>query len=323
MYNHHMNMLRPKVTVVGAGNVGTRFIYALMIKGLARQIVLVDLNKDRAEGEVMDLGHGAPYVPSVEVIAGDYPDIKGSDLVVITAGRRQQPGQTRMDLAKDNVELFRKLIPEIVKQAPEAVLLVVANPVDILSYAAYKFSGKPASSVIGSGTVLDSARFRYEIAQHCNIDPHNIHAYILGEHGDTEFPAWSRVVIGGTLMKDYCIFCRRNHSCDRGMIQDDIFEQVRGSAYKIIQKKGETSYGIGLALTRITQAILRDENSVLPVSSLIEDFNGVKDVYLSLPAVINKGGIRELLKIELADEEMIAFKRSAESLKEVIRQVGL
>jgi L-lactate dehydrogenase len=318
-----MNKLNPKVSVVGAGNVGTKFIYALMIKGLARQIVLVDQNRDKAEGEVLDLGHGAPYVPSVELVAGDYKDMKGSDVIVVTAGKKQQPGQTRLDLVKDNVELFKHIIPEIVKNAPEAVLLIVTNPVDILSYAAYKFSGKPASQVIGSGTVLDSARFRYEIAKHCNIDPHNIHAYILGEHGDTEFPAWSKVIIGGTALKDFCIFCNSNHNCDKENILNTIFDKVKNSAYKIIEKKGETSYGIGLALTRIVEAILRDENSVLPVSSLIKDFNGISDVYLSLPNVVNRSGIRELLRIELSSEEQTALINSAKSLRKIINEAGL
>ncbi|MCJ7645403.1 L-lactate dehydrogenase, partial [bacterium] len=180
-----MAVLKPKVSIIGCGNVGMRYAYALLLKGVVRQIVLVDVDRKRLEGEVMDLSHGAPYISPVEIIAGDYPDIKNSDLVVITAGRKNRPGQTRLDLAKDNVELYRKIIPEIVKYASYSILLIVTNPVDVLSYTAYKLSSKPANKVIGSGTVLDTARFRFLLGRQCEVDSRNIHAYILGEHGDS------------------------------------------------------------------------------------------------------------------------------------------
>ncbi|MFH1854552.1 MAG: L-lactate dehydrogenase [Candidatus Omnitrophota bacterium] len=315
--------LRPKVSIIGCGNVGLRYAYAMTIRGLARQIVLVDIDRKRLEGEVLDLCHGAPYTSPVEIVAGDYPDIENSDLVVVTAGKKQKPGQTRIDLTRDNVSLFKEMIPAIIKHAGSSILLIVSNPVDVLSYAAYKISGKPAKEVIGSGTVLDSARFRFLIAKHCKIDPRNIHAYILGEHGDTEFPVWSRAMIGGTLFKDYCHICRHKDGCDRENELKEIFREVRDSAYKIIERKGETSYGIGLALVRITQAILHDENSVLPVSNLVENIYGVNDVYLSLPSVVNNDGVRERLDIELDPEEQAAFKKSAEAIKSVIKQTGL
>jgi L-lactate dehydrogenase len=209
-----MNNLKPKVSIIGCGNVGMRYAYALMIRGLARQIVIVDLDRKRLEGEVMDLSHGGPYISPVEVVAGDYADINDSDLVVVTAGKKQLPGQSRTDLVKDNVELFRKMIPEITRHAPEALLLIVANPVDILAYAAYKISGKPWSQVMSSGTVLDTARFRFLISKHCGVDPHNIHAYILGEHGDTEFAVWSKAMIGGVLFKEYCVVCPNCSRCE-------------------------------------------------------------------------------------------------------------
>jgi len=318
-----MNTLKPKVSIIGCGNVGMRYAYALMISGIARQIVLVDIDKKRLEGEVMDLSHGAPYISPVEVVAGDYPDIKDSDLVVITAGKKQKPNQSRIELAQDNVELFRQIIPKITRYAKEAIFLIVTNPVDVLSYAAYKFSKKPAKEVIGSGTVLDTARFRFLLAKHCKIDPRNIHAYILGEHGDTEFAVWSRVMIGGVLFKDYCYICKDKHICLKKEELNKIFIEVRDSAYKIIERKGETSYGIGLALVRITEAILNDENAILPVSSLIEGYLGIKGVYLSLPAVINRKGIREVLKIELSPEEKQAFINSAYSLKAIIKKLKL
>jgi len=318
-----MNSLKPKVSIIGCGNVGMRYAYALMISGVARQIVLVDIDKNRLEGEVMDLSHGAPYISPVEIIAGDYLDIKDSDLVVITAGKKQSPGQSRIELAQDNVRIFRHIIPKIMKHAPEAIFLVVTNPVDILSYAAYKFSNKNSKKVTGSGTVLDTARFRFLLAKHCNVDSRNIHAYILGEHGDTEFAVWSRAMIGGVLFKDYCHICKNTHRCLQDKELKKIFIGVRDSAYKIIERKGETSYGIGLALVRITEAILNDENAILPVSSLIEGYLGINNVYLSLPAVINRNGVREVLKIELSPEEKQAFINSAYSLKAIIKKLKL
>jgi len=315
--------LKPKVSIIGCGNVGTRYAYALLLKGVVRQIILVDVDRKRLEGEVMDLSHGAPYISPVEIIAGDYPDIINSDLVVITAGKKQKPDQTRLDLAKDNVELYRKIIPEIVKYASSAILLIVSNPVDVLSYAAYKFSSKPAKEVIGSGTVLDTARFRSLLSNHCQVDPRNIHAYILGEHGDSEFPVWSRAMIGGVLFKDYCLTCKNASTCQHDEELNKIFMEVRDSGYKIVERKQETSYGIGLALVRITQGVINDEKAILPVSSLVEDYLGINDVYSSLPAVIDKEGVREVLKIELDPQEEQAFKNSANAIKRVIEETGL
>ncbi len=314
---------KPKVSIIGCGNVGMRYAYALMLKGGVRQIVLVDVDRKRIEGEVMDLSHGAPYISPVEIIAGDYPDIQDSDLVVITAGKKNRLGETRLDLAKDNVELYRKIIPEIVKHAPSAILLIVSNPVDVLSYAAYKLSGKPANKVIGSGTVLDTARFRFLLGNHCQVDSRNIHAYILGEHGDSEFPVWSTAMIGGILFKDYCPICKKSSTCQCDKELDNIFIEVRDSAYKIVERKQETSYGIGLALVRITEAIINDEKSILPVSSLVEGYIGVNDVYLSLPAVIDRNGVREILNIELDSKEKQAFKNSADVIKRVIKETGI
>ncbi|MBQ3835326.1 MAG: L-lactate dehydrogenase [Elusimicrobia bacterium] len=316
-------MLKPKVSIIGCGNVGIRYAYSLMINGCAREITLVDYFKEKAEGEALDLSHGAPFTPPVNVNAGTYEDIKGSDLVVITAGKKQKQGQTRIDLLKDNIFLFKSIIPEIMKYAPDAILLVASNPVDVLTYAAYKISGKDSSKVIGSGTVLDSARFRYEIAKHCNIDPRSIHAYILGEHGDSELPVWSKATVGGVNIENHCFLCDRKDNCDHKAILNEIFTNVKNSAYTIIEKKGETSYGIGLSLTRITEAILLNENSVLPVSVMVKDFCGINDVYLSLPAVVNRDGIRQVQKIELSDVEKTAFVKSANMLKGLLKEIGL
>lgn len=313
-------MLKPKVSIIGAGNVGMRYAYSLMIAGMARSIVIVDSDRKRAEGEVMDLASCMPYVSPVEIMAGDWPDLKDCDLVVITAGKKQKAGQTRLELTKDNIMLFKDIIPEIIKYANGANLLVVTNPVDVLSYAAYKISGLPWQRVIGSGTVLDTSRLRFLLSKHCNVDARNIHAYILGEHGDSEFAVWSSALIGGMLFKDYCPLCK---NCSPKGTLSNIFEEVRDFAYKIIERKGETSYGIGLALTRITSALLKDENSILPVSCFIDDYYGVKAVCMSVPAVLNKEGIRELLKIKLSDEETANLKKSAQTIRKVIEEAGL
>jgi L-lactate dehydrogenase len=318
-----MSELKPKVSIIGAGNVGIRFAYALMIKGIARQIVIVDVNREKAEGEVMDLSHGEPYTSPVEIIVGDYPDLKDSDVIVITAGAKQREGQSRLELLNTNVQIFKEIIPKLMRYSPEAIFLVVTNPVDVLSYVSYKLSGKRWQEVIGSGTVLDTARFRYLLARHCNVDPRNVHAYILGEHGDSEFPVWSRAMIGGVFLKDYCPMCRNYKNCKHQEELEKIFIEVRDSAYKIIERKGETSYGIGLALVRIISAILNNENAILPVSHLINGYLGVEDVYLSLPAIVNRDGIREVLNIKLSSEEEQAFRRSAEVIKSAIQSIKL
>ena len=318
----NITKLQTKVSIICCGNVGMRYAYALIMQGLVRSLVIVDVDKKRLEGEVMDLSHGTPYVSPIEIIAGDYSDIQDSDLVVITAGKKQKHGQSRIDLVKDNVEVFRQIISQILKYAPSAIFLVVTNPVDILSYAAYKFSSKPAHEVIGSGTVLDTARFRFLLAQHCQIDPHNVHGYILGEHGDSEFPVWSNTIIGGVLFERYFSICGKTETCRTEDEMAVIAEEVKDSAYKIIEAKGETSYGIGLSLVRITRAILHDENAVLSVSTLIDDYLGVKDIYLSLPSIVNKNGVRENLKIELSSKEQAQFLHSAEKIKSIIKQIG-
>lgn len=315
--------MKPKVSIIGCGNVGTRYAYALTIKGLARQIVLVDIDQERLEGEFMDLSHGAPYTPPVKIKAGKYEDVKNSDLIVITAGKNQEPGESRLDLIDKNVKLFKDIIPKIKKFAPNSVYLVVSNPVDILSYATYKISGKPENEVIGSGTTLDTSRFRYLLGKKCNMNAKNIHAYILGEHGDSEFAVWSRALVGGMFFTDYFLTCHEIQEQESEDLFRDIFQQVKHSAYTIIDKKGETSYGIGLALARISQAILNDENTILPVSTLIKGYLGVDDIYLSLPAVLNREGVSRVLEIELNQEEKQKFQESAEKLKKTIENVKL
>ncbi|MDR1523125.1 MAG: L-lactate dehydrogenase [Endomicrobium sp.] len=311
--------LTPKVCIVGCGNVGMRYAYSMIISGVTREMVLVDYNREKAEGEAMDLSHGAPFVSPIKIYAGDYPDTANSDLVVISAGRGQNPGETRIDLIKANAEIFKTIIPEIVKYSPNAIILVATNPVDILSYITYKISGKPAKEVIGSGTVLDTARLRYLIGKELNVDSRNIHASIFGEHGDSEFPVWSKAVVGDVFFKEYFKYCNKDNNETK---LKKIFEDVRDSAYKIIEKKGETSYGIGLSLTKISKAILKNQNSVLPVSSLLENYYGISDLYLSVPAIVSRQGIRQVMKVDFDKLELEALKNSALKIKEVIKASG-
>lgn len=317
-----MAEISSKISIIGCGNVGMAYVYAAIIKAIAREFILVDIDKERIEGEVMDLNHTAPFTKTINISVGEYPDVKDSDLVVITAGKNQEPGQTRLDIAEGNVELFKKIIPKIHDYAPDAIYLIVSNPVDILSYVAYKISKKNYKEVIGSGTTLDTARLRFRLSDHCEVDPRNVHAYILGEHGDTEFPVWSRTMIGGLLFDDYCKMCNKRDLCDREERIEEIFKKVKNSAYKIIDKKGETSYGIGLSLVRISQAILNNENAILPVSCLVSDYLGIEEVYFSLPRILNKNGVRETLKLKLNAEEEKKLKNSAETLKDVLNKLG-
>lgn len=312
-----------QVSIIGCGSVGVRYAYALAIKRAARRIVMVDLDRKRLDAEVLDLSHGAPFIAPVEFVAGGYPEIAGSDLVVITAGKKQKPGQSRIDLARDNVDLFRSIVPSVMEHAPDAVLLVVSNPVDILAYVAFRFSGKPAGEVIGSGTVLDSARFRYLLARHCGVDPRNVHAYILGEHGDSEFAVWSRVMIGGVLFNEYCPACNRRTCCRHDGILNKIFTEVRNSAYRIIEAKGETSYGIGLSLVRITQAVINDEKAVLPVSVFLDDYMGFSDLYMSIPSIVGGRGVSQTLRLGLDEKEAAQLRESAAVLRGVITECGL
>ena len=316
-----MQTTGPKVAIIGAGNVGSTFAYALMMNGLAREIVLVDRNEKRAQGECMDLNHGASFVPPVNIYPAGYEGCQGADIVVITAGAKQKPGENRIDLVQRNTDIFKEIIPQIIKYADKAILLVVSNPTDILTYMTLKISGFSPNRVMGSGTVLDSSRFRYLLSEHCQVDPRNVHAYIIGEHGDTELPVWSNANIGGMLLTQFCPIC--NHRCDSSKELLKIFEEVKTAAYKIIEAKGATYYAVGLAIVKIVEAILRDENSVLPVSTLISDYYGVNDVCLSIPSIVNRNGLEKFLRIKLSPEEQGKFKYSAETLKEVIKNVKL
>lgn len=309
-----------KVTVIGAGFVGSTTAYTLMLSGLISEIVLIDKNTDKSEGEVMDLNHGMPFVRPVKIYNGDYSDCKGSDIVIITAGANQKPGETRIDLVKKNTAIFKEIVNEVVKYNKDCILLIVTNPVDILTYVTYKISGFPKNKIIGSGTVLDTARFRYLLGDHTGIDPRNVHAYIIGEHGDTEVPAWSLTNIAGIPMDDYCKACE---NCEDNISRKEIYLNVKNAAYEIIKRKGATYYAVALAVRRIVEAIVRDENSILTVSSLLEGQYGLSDLCLSVPTIVNSNGIERILDIPINDNESELLKKSGNALKEIINTLAL
>jgi L-lactate dehydrogenase len=302
-----------KISVVGAGFVGSTIAYTLVIKGIASDIVLVDLNQARAEGEAMDIAHGAPFAKVSSIRAGSYADTVGSDLVIVTAGTNQKPGETRLDLINRNASIMRSAVTQIAHYSPDSILLVVANPVDVMSYVARQASGFPAERVIGSGTVLDSSRFRYLLSQHLGgVDPRNIHGYILGEHGDSEFAAWSLVNVAGMGVDEAA--ATFGVPFDQAT-RDEMAAQVRDAAYAIIERKQATYYGIGLSATRIVEALVRDEHSIMSVSVLLQGAYGLSDVYLSLPTVLGQHGVERILCPHLSDDETRRLHHSAELLQ--------
>lgn len=310
----------PKIAVIGVGFVGSSFAYSLMIHGVVSEIVLIDIDRKRAEGEAMDLNHGLSFVQPARIWAGDYPDCEGADIVVITAGLAQKPGESRLKLVGRNVEIFRQIIPKIKEYNKECILLIVTNPVDIMTYVSLKLSGFSSSRVIGSGTILDTSRLRYLLGEYLRVDPRNVHAYIIGEHGDSEVPVWSLANVAGTRLKDYCPICGQEYD---ELYLNTIFEQAKNAAYKIIELKGRTYYAIGLGLTRIVESIIRDENAVLTVSSLLQDHYGVSDICLSVPTIVNRNGVREVLKLPLEEEEIEKFQNSALILKNITQSLNL
>jgi L-lactate dehydrogenase len=309
-----------KIAIIGVGAVGATAAYALMISGLAAEIVLIDVNEHKAEGEAMDLAHGAPFVRPVTVRPGKYADCAGAQIVVITAGLAQKPGETRLELVTKNVAIFRDIVPQIAAAAPNAVLLVVTNPVDILTLATLKFSGFPPGRVVGSGTVLDTARLRTLIGQRLQVDPRSVHAHVIGEHGDSEVVVWSRATVAGMPIEEFCE--QRGGSCTADM-RAEIGQQVVGAAYEIINRKGATYYAIGLGVRQIVEAILRDEDTIATVSTLLTGELGVSDLCLSLPCIVDRGGVEGVVVPGLDDGERAAFRRSADVLAETARSVGL
>lgn len=305
---------RSKAVIVGAGQVGATTAYTLLISGLFSELALIDVNRDKALGEAMDIAHGAPLCPPADVHVGDYRDCADADVVILTAGLGQKPGETRRDLLEKNIGVFRSVVPQVVRHAPNALFIVVTNPVDVLTRETIRLSGLPPERVIGSGTILDTSRLKYLLGRHTGVDPRSVHAFILGEHGDSEFAAWSVTRIGGMRPEEYC---RCGH-CEGALDQqtaDRIEEEVRRAAYTIIGLKGATCYAVALAVRRIAEAIVRDERSILTVSSLLSGQYGLSDVCLSLPAVVGANGIERVLTVPLSDAEQQRLHDSARAVR--------
>lgn len=306
-----------KVVMIGCGFVGSSSAFALMQSGLFSEMVLIDADQNRAEGEAMDISHGMSFASPMKIYAGGYDDISDAAIIVITAGANQKPDETRLDLIRKNAGIMKSIIGEVKKRDFGGILLIVSNPVDILTYIALKESGYPANRVIGSGTVLDTGRFKYELGEHLGVDSRSVHAFIIGEHGDSELAAWSNARVGGLPINDFCEL-RGHFNHEESMKR--IFENVRNSAYEIIARKHATYYGIAMAVVRICAAIVRNEQSILPVSSLMTGQYGLDDVVLSIPAVVDANGIETVVPIELSESELRELKKSAEVLKGIIKE---
>lgn len=314
-------MFKGKITVVGAGNVGSTIVYTMVLSGLVSEIVLIDINKDKAEGDAMDMNHGLCFVSPVKVVAGDYSNIKGSDMVIITAGASQREGEKRTDLLKRNTAIFKDIIDHVLKYChDDTILMVVTNPVDILTYITYKISGFSKKNVIGSGTVLDTARLKYLLGEHTNVDVRNVHTYIIGEHGDSEVAAWSVTNVAGMGIEQYCSSCGCCNSLE--ICKDTFYDRTRNAAYEIIDKKGSTYYAIALAVRRIVESIIGNENSILTVSSLFEGEYGISDVCLSAPTIVGSDGAEQILEIGFSDKEIQGLRDSADKLKQLAKEIG-
>ena len=309
-------MINPrKAAIVGMGNVGASIAFALMQESLYSELVLIDYNRDKAEGEAMDLSDGLPYVASMDIHAGDYKEVEDCSLIIITAGAAQKPGETRLDLISKNKAIMKSIIENITATGFEGILLVVANPVDILTHEAQRLSGYPEGKVIGSGTVLDTARLKDEISKHLSVDARNVHTMIIGEHGDSEVPLWSITNIAGVALNEFCEI--RGYKHDHQKAMNELYESVRDSAYNIIAKKGATYYGVAMAVARIAAAIVKNEHAVLPVSVPLHGEYGIEGVHLSIPAVVGVDGVEKVLTISLSYDELARLRASADALKAI------
>lgn len=305
-----------KIILIGDGAVGSSYAFALVTQNIGRELGIIDMNVAKTEGDAFDLSDALAFTSPKHIYAATYADCKDADLIVLTAGAAQKPGETRLDLISKNLKIFKNIIDQVMDTGFDGIFLVATNPVDILTYATWKFSGLPASRVIGSGTSLDSARFRQEIARKVNVDARNVHAYILGEHGDTEFPIWSHANIGGLQLYEW--IKQNDETVDEDELLE-VFYSVRDAAYRIIEKKGATFYGIAVSLARITKAIFNDENAILPLSVYLDGEYGQHDVFIGVPAVINRDGIRKAIEIPLTDVEKGNLQHSADTLRKVIK----
>jgi L-lactate dehydrogenase len=312
-----------KVGIVGAGQVGSTAAYAMVMRGVGREIVLVDVDPALAQAQASDILHAVPFSHPLNVVAGNYPDLAGSQVVIITAGVAQEPGETRLNLLRRNAQIFEQIIPRVMQNVPEAILLVVTNPVDVMTHLTAVQAanhGLPNQRVIGSGTTLDTARFRTLLGQHLGVDPQHVHGYVLGEHGDTEVLTWSLVTVGGVPLEE---FCRQWDICIDEEVRAGIAQGVRQAAYSIIEGKGRTHYGIGSALARIIEVILGDQRSLLTVCTPIESVDGIEDITISLPHLVGGEGIVDtiLLPLALSEEEQAALRESALTIKQAYQEL--
>lgn len=312
------NVNNRKAAIVGCGFVGSASAFALTQSGLFSELVLIDVDRAKAEGEALDISHGLPFAKPMQIYAGDYDDISNAAIIIVTAGASQKPGETRLDLVRKNVGIFKSIIPEIAKRGCGGILLIVTNPVDILTYVAAKLSGFPENRVFGSGTVLDTARLKYLLGEHLDVDSRSVHAFIIGEHGDSEIAAWSSANVSGVPLHDFCEM-RGHFRHDEAM--REIAESVKNSAYEIIERKKATYYGVAMAVRRICEAVVRDEKSVLPVSSVQHGALGVESVALSMPAIVGKDGVEGLVPIRLSEQEAASLRDSAATLWKVLDEV--
>lgn len=311
-------MFRGKIVVVGAGHVGATIAYTIMLGGLFSHIVIIDINNKKAEGNALDISHGVSFVKPVKVTAGDYSECTDADIVIITAGENQAPGESRLDLLKKNVVITKEIVESVMKYAPDdIILLTVTNPVDILTYVTFKVSGLPKNQVLGSGTVLDTSRLKFMISRRTGIDARNCHTYIIGEHGDSEVAAWSITNIGGMSMHE---FCRFTGKCSLEDL-DKMYSEVKNSAYEIIEKKGATHYAIAVAVEKIVECIAGDENSILTVSSVFDGQYGLEDVALSVPTKVGGDGIEKILEVPFGRDEMKGLRDSAATLRKMIKEI--
>lgn len=306
-----------KCAIIGCGGVGATAAFTLTQSSLFNEIVLIDANHKKAEGEALDISHGLPFTRPINIYAGDYQNLKDAYLVIITAGASQSPGETRLDIASKNISIFKKIIPEIIKYNQDCILLVVTNPVDILTTFTLKMSGFPAKKIIGSGTVLDTARLKYLLGKRLKVDNRNIHAFIIGEHGDSELAVWSSAKVCGLPIEKYC---QELNFCEP-LDLNEIYKEVRNSAYEIIDKKGATYYAVALVIRRIAEALVRDEHSILSVSNFTGGQYGIKDICIGLPAVVGRNGIENLIEISLNNEENSRLLQSAEKLKSMLDDI--
>jgi L-lactate dehydrogenase len=317
-----------KIAIIGAGGVGATIAYACMIRGVAKQIVLYDIDRKKVDAEVLDLNHGLQFVPMAGIDGSDDVSIcAGADVIIITAGAKQKPGMSRMALAEQNADMLKSLTPQLLNVAPKSTYLLVTNPVDVLTYITLKLSGLSKQRVFGSGTVLDSSRFRFLIGQRLKVAVQNVHAYIAGEHGDSEIPLWSSADVANIPLHEWSV---AHHGKLSVRDRVEIFENVKNAAYQIVAGKGATFYAIGLATARILEALLHDENRVLPVSSLLEDYRplgrgnepGISDVCLSVPSILNIRGVETTLSVPMNDNEYAGLRHSAETIRAAIRSLG-